>query len=87
MMYYELRIKDFRRLRRMTQKELAKKSKVNQSYISKLENNKKNLKSPTLVVTFNIADALKICPHILIKYNCTCKMNCCKICQQDFFGR
>lgn len=79
-MEYKLLIRKFRVLRGMTQSDLAKKSKVKQSYISQLERNIPSHKSPTLRVVFRIALALEICPHILVQYNTDCDGNCYNFC-------
>ena len=83
-MSYRLFIKDYRKSRKMTQKELANKSNIDQSYISRLENNSQNLKSPTLTVIFDIAAALNVCPHMLIRYDYSCIKNCCYYCNKFF---
>ncbi|MBX4266512.1 helix-turn-helix domain-containing protein [Clostridium estertheticum] len=53
-----------RHLHNMTQAELAKKTGLSQSYISKLS---LELKSPTLEVVALIATALNICPFELME--------------------
>lgn len=85
-MEYELLIKQMRILRRMTQAELARKAKVRQPYISQLESIHP-VKSPTLRILFNIAVALDVCPHILVRYNINCEQNCFHNCQKGFFLR
>jgi predicted transcriptional regulator len=65
----------------MTQKELALKSRVDQSYICKLENNT-TTKSPNLSTIFRIAGALETCPHALINNNYKCDTNCTDNCPQ-----
>jgi transcriptional regulator with XRE-family HTH domain len=84
-MEYILFIKYYRTLQNMTQKELAFKSRLNQSYISQLEENSKNAKSPTLRVIFNISSALNVCPHLLVRYHFECEHNCFKSCKQNIF--
>ncbi len=80
-MQYKLLIKKFRIIRGMTQKELATKSNIRQSYISQLEENNPT-KSPTLRTVFKIAKALDVCPYLLVqvkckkKYDLTCSMIC-----------
>jgi transcriptional regulator with XRE-family HTH domain len=51
---YKLKIKEYRILRKMTQKELAEKSECHQTYISQLEKNSPKAKSPTLKTIFKI---------------------------------
>lgn len=57
-----LKIKEVRIKERLTQTELAKKSKISQSYLSELESNKK---SPTLRQLCKIAKALNVHPNEL----------------------
>lgn len=83
-MDYQLQIKKYRTLRGMTQAELASKANIKQSYISQLERNSAKAKSPTLRVIFKIAEALNVCPHILVKYNTYCSRDCCHDCEQFF---
>lgn len=72
MIKFILKIKEIRIMKNMTQSELAKKSGVDQSYISILESiNRK--KSPTLKTLEGIGNALDICPLKLVE--CSCK-NC-----------
>lgn len=82
-MEYILLIKQYRLLKNMTQVELARKAKVRQSYISDLENNV-DAKSPTLRTIFRIADALDICPYVLIQCDISCSDNCLKHCKKFF---
>lgn len=84
-MDYLLLIKEYRLLRGMTQKELAEKSNLNQSYISQLENNHPNAKSPTLRIMSKISKALNICPHILIRYDIPCDYDCFDTCNKKIF--
>ena len=76
-MCFKLKLKDYRLLRNLTQKQLAKLSGVSQEYISALEK-KDSFKSPTLKTLAAIAAALKICPLNLIE--CSCKYP-----KDDFF--
>ena len=66
---FQLYIKEVRKKRRLTQKELAKRCGLTQSYISQLESNLR-ITSPTLQTIETIAKALEICPYILISYDC-----------------
>lgn len=84
-MQYILLIKQYRIGKNMTQHELARKSRLNHSYISQLENNHPKAKSPTLRVIFRIARALEICPHKLIQYNISCSNNCLSKCDKEPF--
>gem|GEM_PF-1507858 len=81
-MKYILFIKEYRIIKKMTQYELAKKCRINQSYISQLESNHPRAKSPTLRTMFRIAKALDICPHILVQYNFKCDHDCFTNCDK-----
>lgn len=59
-----LYLKDYRKLRNMTQETLSRKSGVSKSYISELEN---NLKCPTLNILCVLARALDVDPRELFK--------------------
>lgn len=83
-MKYKLLIRKYRLLRGMTQAELAYKSNIRQSYISDLENSS-NIKSPTLRTILKIADALNVCPHVLVQYDTSCDNNCLKHCKRNLF--
>jgi transcriptional regulator with XRE-family HTH domain len=80
-MEYLLLIKEYRKKRGFTQAELSKRAKMNQSYLSQLERNLPHAKSPTLRMIFNIAQALDICPHILVKYHRNCENDCIRKCE------
>ena len=66
----ELNIKQIRRRRRMTQRELANKVGISQSYLSLIENGVYTNKKPTLNLIEDIAQALEVCPSVLLDYNC-----------------
>ena len=83
-MNYKLMIKKIRLEKGISQSALARKANVRQSYISALETNP-NAKSPTLRVITKIAEALNVCPYILVQYNMDCDKNCLKNCKQNFF--
>lgn len=83
-MDYKLHIKKYRLLKGMTQTELARKANVKQSYISQLEKEDVEIKSPTLKTIFRIAAALQVCPYLLIEFNTECTQNCCFHCRQIF---
>lgn len=84
-MEYLLLIKIYRQSKNITQLELARKCRLNRSYISQLENNHPGAKVPTLRVIFKIAKALEVCPHKLIQYNISCSNNCFANCDKDPF--
>lgn len=65
----KLRIKHYRKRIGYSQKMLANKSKISRSYIAQLESNN-NCKSPTLATLEAIANALEICPILLLSPNC-----------------
>ncbi|MCD3217450.1 helix-turn-helix domain-containing protein [Clostridium botulinum C] len=73
---FELRIKEFRLFLGISQKNLARKAKLSQGYIAKLES-KNRTKSPTLNTIYLIAQVFKVCPFDLV----TCNGNCdtCKL--------
>lgn len=74
-MYLNLKIKHWRIIKNFTQAELAKKTEIDQSYISILESNHRK-KSPTLKMLENLAKTLEICPLELIECECEhCKKN------------
>lgn len=77
----KIKLKYYREKKGLSQKELAKKIKTSQGYISELE---KNLKSPTIRMLYNISEVLEICPHLLlpciIDLECEDK-NTCKLCR------
>lgn len=85
LMEYILFIKEIRIKQGLTQSQLARKSNVKQSYISQLERNIPNAKSPTLRIMFQISEALGICPHFLVQYKINCNDNCFYICKGKFF--
>lgn len=66
---FKLKIKKYRLIKGMTQKELSEKSKVDQTYISRLEQYDRH-RSPTLHVIETLAEALEICPKRLLECNC-----------------
>jgi Predicted transcriptional regulator with C-terminal CBS domains len=77
-MEYLLLIRKYRKMKKLTQKELAKKAKIDQSYLSKLERNVDEI-SCTIRVLCDIAEALEVCASDLVVY-CKCKM--CKNCKR-----
>ena len=66
---FNLHIKKVRKKLGLTQKELAEKCGLSQSYISQLESNLRVV-SPTLQTVEVIAENLRICPYILMSYDC-----------------
>lgn len=71
------KIKYYRNLRGLTQKQLSIKCNIAQSHVSRLEN---NVESPTLRVLENIASVLNVCVYELIESNCN---NCKYIKKED----
>lgn len=84
-MEYILFIKEIRIKQGLTQSQLARKSNIRQSYISQLERNIPNAKSPTLRIMFQISTALGICPHFLVQYKINCNKNCFNTCEKKIF--
>lgn len=68
---FELQIKKTRISMGISQKELAKKSRLSQSYIAKLESNNR-VKSPTLNTLKKISKVLNVCPFFLVQCNKQC---------------
>lgn len=66
-------IKKCRKKNKLTQKQLAIKLNVRQSYISELEN---NTRLPSIDLAFKLADIFNICPLYLIKELTKCCYNC-----------
>lgn len=65
-----LNIKDIRLSKKFTQKELAQKSHISQSYLSKLERNDKVVVLGVRLKTIkNIAKALKVNENRILKFN------------------
>jgi transcriptional regulator with XRE-family HTH domain len=63
--YYKLRIKKYRRLRRLSQKELAAKIGISQNFLSEIENGRYDIK---LTLLCEIADVLKVEPFDLVEF-------------------
>lgn len=63
---HKLKIREYRQLKSLTQKELSKRTNLSQGYLSALENNKK---SPTFRNLCKVAKALEVCPCMLIKHS------------------
>lgn len=76
---FKLKIKKYRLLKGMTQKELSKKSNINQTYISRLEQYERH-RSPTLHTVELLAEALEVCPKRLLECNC-------KVCRRRKRGK
>lgn len=77
----QLRIKKTRMLRKMSQKELAKRINSTQSYISKIE---RDLENPSIETLYKIACALKVCPRLLLKRSDFSHCDICKCCVDKF---
>jgi transcriptional regulator with XRE-family HTH domain len=74
---YELRIKEFRNLSRLTQRELASRAGISQNFLSEIESGMYDIKVSLL---YKIAKALNVCPHELIN-----QCNNCLICDRNKF--
>lgn len=70
----KLKIKEIREIKKKTQSEIAILLDVDQSYISKLENEKE---STTIEMLYKIANALEVCPKSLLSKT---KHSDCKKC-------
>ena len=62
---YTLKIKQYRKNRRLTQKQLADKVGISRSYLSEIENGKWDIGLDLLI---KISKVLKVAPSKLIKY-------------------
>ncbi|NEZ46118.1 helix-turn-helix transcriptional regulator [Clostridium niameyense] len=74
-MQHKINIEKYRKMKFISQNQLAKKIGISQSYLSAIE---RGLKSPTLRMLYRIAEELNICPRLLIcsETNCNeCKYN------------
>lgn len=69
MTYFSLNLKHYRKVRNMSQDELALKSGLSQQYISVIESINRS-ESPTLASIVKLSQALNICPYALLQYNC-----------------
>lgn len=58
-----LKLKQYREYLGVSQKELAARTQTSQGYISEIE---MNIKSPTIRMLYRFADALDICPRLLL---------------------
>lgn len=63
MLAFSLKVKEFRKLRGLTQQDLAEAAQVDRKTISRIEN---SVYSPSLTSIFAIADALEIDPKDLL---------------------
>lgn len=73
----QLNLKYYRGIKGISQKQLAHKLNISQGYISEIE---KGIKSPTIRMLYEIANALEICPHVLLPVTIYCtKENKCII--------
>jgi transcriptional regulator with XRE-family HTH domain len=74
---YKLYIEHYRKLRRLTQQQLANKCEIDRSYVSKLEqDNAIRTHSPKLDILEKLALEMKVCPNDILRYLClTCSIN------------
>lgn len=76
----QINLKYYREIKSISQKELAKNLGITQGYISKVEN---CIESPTVRMVYRFADALGICPLLLLpciieckdRNKCECELN------------
>lgn len=82
---FRLNIREHRLAKNISQRELAQKSGISQSYVSLLEKGIEREKSPTLQTIESIADALGVCAKDVLIFECDfcknyinnkCKFNC-----------
>lgn len=64
-MAYILKIREIRREKILSQKELALKIELSQNYLSEIENNKYDIK---LSLLYRISQALEVCPFELVEF-------------------
>lgn len=69
----QLNLRYYREHKVISQKQLAHKLNISQGYISEIE---KGIKSPTIRMLYEIANALEICPHVLLPVTIYCNNNC-----------
>lgn len=69
---YKLKIRKYRNLKNLTQKQLSIKIGISQNYLSEVENEKYDIRVSLL---FKVGHALETCPKDLIEceYHCSCK--------------
>lgn len=92
---FRLRIKEVRKNKKLTQKDLADATNLSQCYISKLEKDSfYRTKSPTLQTLETIAHSLNCCPVEIFELSCkTCKkpdiekLYCCQKTMQELIKR
>lgn len=65
-----IELRKYREIKNISQKKLALKMNITQGYISKIEN---GIESPTLKMIYRFANALEICPRLLLP---CCVINC-----------
>lgn len=66
-MEYKLKIKKYRELKKLTQRELALKIEMSQSFLSEIECEKYDVK---LSLLYRIAEGLNVCVKDLLVCNC-----------------
>lgn len=71
-----LNLEECRKKKNVSQKQLAIILHISQGYISEIE---QGLKSPTVRMLYKIADALEVCPHVLLSSTIYCKKCNCNI--------
>lgn len=81
---FKLNIRKHRLVKNISQKELAQKSGISQSYVSLLEKGIEREKSPTLQTIESISDALGVCVKDILIFECDlCKNYINKKCKFD----
>lgn len=64
-MAYKLKIREIRREKILSQRELALKIELSQNYLSEIENGKYDIK---LSLLYRISRALEVCPFELVEF-------------------
>lgn len=71
---HKLKIKEYRKLRGKSQRQVAMSIGITQAHVSYIENGKE---SPTVRVLWDIADYLEVCPSLLLDVPCKDKCKAC----------
>lgn len=67
---FKLKIKEYRLAKNISQKELANRCGISQSYVSMLEKGGFREKSPTLEVVENLSNGLGVCVKDILIFEC-----------------
>ena len=83
-MFFKINLKKHRKLKGLTQQQLARKANITQQYIADLEKDIR-IKSPTLDTIASLSIALEICPYSLVEFNCIKYCNKHGLCTRECF--